>query len=1812
MRRVSTHGVWALLACIILSGSAWASSQNVFSLFEDTHEAVVAADKSMAAGERGLSERAFPARRQRSAGLSRSVVRQGHLKKNDRLQLNLFDNARYTAAVDRLFTNINGSYAVRGRIEGSSLGYVLLATTGDESRGVIVLPEENRTFMIEFDGANHIVYEVDPDQQEPVVFAPPVIPDDEEPLSEINQMPSGPMNTPLPTDPAMIDVMVVYTEATQNWAGSFYAVSNLIALAMEQSQLVLDNSQTHLTLNLVHSGQVDYHYNQDESLTDYRGKTVLARLQNPNDGYMDIVHTWRDQYQADMVVLITPIADFSGVAYLLTSLNGRPSLAFSVIRPGSAVGSNYVVAHEMGHNWGAHHHKHQGTEPGPTPWENWPENTWSAGWRWRGSDNKNYVSIMSYFQYTETITVPYFSNPNIQYAGAAAGHPADGDNARTIRQTKHIVANYRAGQNSTRTIAGYLYRHGQPLSNITVRRTGNGVLTSVTDANGRYEFVLPNGWSGTVTPQITEPLNFCIPAERFYSSLTVNHLHDNYDITLAPRTISGSVRNAQNVGIGDVRVSADNYGGSAMTDSNGGYTLTVYHGWSGQLTAQKNLYTFSPEAISLTHVTADLTGCDFTASLVTYTVSGQIRREDNSPLGQVAISATGGLTAVTDGSGYYSLIVPPNWHGDVTPSCPGYLFEPEQNYVSQVKADVTGKNFVAVAGFALGSGTDEDPYIIQTVSDWLKLQNYPTLGYKSYALANDLDFQGISMKPIQRFAGSLNGNRYTLHNVTILKPNDEKVGLVSTLSSPESNHSPTIRNLNLRNVNISGDTEVGGLVGRSMGNIINCSVTGSVTGKNRVGGLVGNNYTQTISQSFADCTVSGQSRVGGLVGYNDAAIVRSYARGTILKNNSEYLTNAGGLVGYQYVEGTIDQSYAAVDLKVAQYSYNDIGGLIGYSTRTIAPGSFWDQTVSGQAVSAGGTGKTTAQLQTPDTFIDAGWDAEDVWKLQAGAYPEFFWETAGPILILDGQGTPGDPYKIRTVADWQRVMNAPTVWNKHFILMADLDMQGIAMTPLGSADDPFTGSLDGNGRTVVNVVMTFPSQDNIGLFGSVASEGRVENLSVANGQFAGRANVGALVGHLAGTLINCHSTGTLSATAPNSRIGGLVGYNQNGFISFSSANAVVTGKDNVGGLVGYTFNNATIISSFARGTVHGENAVGGLVGKNSISSVSAAHSHAAVNGTAANVGGLIGYNGGQVSYCYSVGAVGGTTNAIGGLIGANIGTVSSSFWDKQTSGQSASAGGTGLLTFFMKTEWTFQNAGWNFVDTWKMPIDDAPRLKWQKGYSGGSGTAQTPYWIRTLADWVELTESPQDYDKHFRLYADLDLQACDSPVVAQDTDNTVAGFQGVKFNGAFDGNGKTIRNLSIASDAGYVGLFGAVGPGGHIHDLRLDNALVSGRANVGMLAGRNEGAIRRCRVQGNATGTIAVGGLVGDNAGLIEESGCVASVVIGSSFYAGGLVGWNSGHITNAYSIAEVSGNYHVGGLVGYASGWFSGGTIANSYAASSVAALQSAGGLISFNDATTVSDCFWDMDISGQTASDGGMGQSTAQMRYGADYRAAGWDFAPTAADGDPAVWYMTHNGYPRLRWEEPVGMNELLILASNWLMDGCDSTQPCADADWHADGAINLYDFADLARSWKGGEMYVSWPDIRDGFESGDFSALPWQHNTANPWTIIAGKPYEGTYLAMSGNSSRTASVLTLTLDTTGRDTMQFAATVSAETFESLTFAINGATQQTWTGSQNWQVYTYPITPGVNTFVWTWSSNNITNPGNAAIDNIKIYRNE
>jgi hypothetical protein len=274
-----------------------------------------------------------------------------------------------------------------------------------------------------------------------------------------------------------------------------------------------------------------------------------------------------------------------------------------------------------------------------------------------------------------------------------------------------------------------------------------------------------------------------------------------------------------------------------------------------------------------------------------------------------------------------------------------------------------------------------------------------------------------------------------------------------------------------------------------------------------------------------------------------------------------------------------------------------------------------------------------------------------------------------------GDGSNINPYKISTPADWQELMNTPADWALNFLLIDDIDLSGITVTPIAPdintgiewfQGTAFMGIFDGNNHVIHNVNINLPINDYVGLFGYVGSSGQIKNLGMENSYIIGEDLVGGLVGmNELGNINLCYINGFVRGGYASSA-GGLIGAS-NGTVFKCYASCTVNGTHYVGGLVGQ--NIGSVMSCYATGDISGESYVGGLVGLNGYDGyVSNSYSTSTVTGRNNAIGGLIGKNThGIVSECYAIGSVSGAISGsgmdAGGLIGWNgyEGTVTSCY-----------------------------------------------------------------------------------------------------------------------------------------------------------------------------------------------------------------------------------------------------------------------------------------------------------------------------------------------------------------------------------------------------------------------------------------------------------------------------------------------------------------------------------------------------------------------
>jgi len=569
---------------------------------------------------------------------------------------------------------------------------------------------------------------------------------------------------------------------------------------------------------------------------------------------------------------------------------------------------------------------------------------------------------------------------------------------------------------------------------------------------------------------------------------------------------------------------------------------------------------------------------------------------------------------------------------------------------------------------------------------------------------------------------------------------------------------------------VTGGSTVGGLVGHNFKGIVNnCFSTAGVNGKNSAGGLVGENEGQLVN-CYCSCTLNAQDQVGGLAGINDGIITascssasvrgRNTVGGLVGENSSGETTNCyargdvvghmnvGGLVGSNAIAqgghviilrvGTIRHCYSATTVSGDQY----VGGLVGRNEEDGFYDCFWDMETSGRTTSAGGVGKTTLEMQDPNTYIDAGWDFAgapggpgDIWtEPEGGGYPVLMWQLSPPPELpafSGGSGEPDNPYLVSTADELNSIGHNPRLMTAHFKLINDIDLTGVDFYIMASQYYPFRGTFDGNDHTISNFSYTSAEATGVGLFGYVTN-GRIKNLGLIG------PNIHVVKGDYHGCLVGLLTSGIVthcyvesgSITGQN-EVGGLIGENgAGGIIMNCYFTGDATGSENVGGLVGQ--NKGSITASYSYADIEGRTAVGGLVGRCSPGEIVNCYARGNVDGQW-YVGGLAGSNGsgfhsrrtGAIRNCYSTTAGGSRS---GGLLGADWGgEISNCFWDIEASGRTTSYGGEGKTTVEMQTAGTFLDAGWDFAKEtangnediwWILEGRGYPRLWWESAEEG--------------------------------------------------------------------------------------------------------------------------------------------------------------------------------------------------------------------------------------------------------------------------------------------------------------------------------------------------------------------------------------------------------------------------------------------------------------------------------------------------------------
>lgn len=318
-----------------------------------------------------------------------------------------------------------------------------------------------------------------------------------------------------------------------------------------------------------------------------------------------------------------------------------------------------------------------------------------------------------------------------------------------------------------------------------------------------------------------------------------------------------------------------------------------------------------------------------------------------------------------------------------------------------------------------GSGIEGKPCIVLFAEHLDAVRDAPNLHYKQ---ARDIDLARFSpWEPIPNLNGTYDGGFNRISSLTVDKSGESSVGLFR-----EGGSNSLVKRVRLEGVSVLGNSRVGGLFGRTAGDVQNTSVEGVIEAQQElVGGIVGqasgnakieqyNAFIGTVEGGLVSNGSSGSVGIGGIVGRtsNNSSVSEAYVRGTVRGNL------AGGIVGStSTVKSELKESYASV--KVEESSGPDtqkLGGAVAGRVEAlddeIQDSVYWNKTLFAEAygeIRSGFRGVTDADgldekdmqgISAQESMDNLKWTSTDpeeppVWQVVAvpeDDFPVFSWQ----------------------------------------------------------------------------------------------------------------------------------------------------------------------------------------------------------------------------------------------------------------------------------------------------------------------------------------------------------------------------------------------------------------------------------------------------------------------------------------------------------------------------------------------------------------------------------------------------------------------------------------------------------------------------------------------------------------------------------------------------------------------------------------------------------------------------------------------------
>ena len=905
-----------------------------------------------------------------------------------------------------------------------------------------------------------------------------------------------------------------------------------------------------------------------------------------------------------------------------------------------------------------------------------------------------------------------------------------------------------------------------------------------------------------------------------------------------------------------------------------------------------------------------------------------------------------------------------------------------------------------------GSGTESDPYQVENLCHLRGVEASPR---SHYIQIKDIDATTMTygwkngFAPIKVFSGTYDGNGYKISNlkVGVASGKFENTGLFGKLQGGLLKRVKLVNFVTKEVVNVGSlvglndrgtieDSEVdgkvdgyriiGGLVGLNQGGVIRNSTATVRVGENSgntyvAGGLVGQNDGGTIEGSRALGAVTGTNQAGGLVGENMGSISNSYAKGTVTGNNQ-----IGGLVG-SHLSGTIsgsrsDSEVAGTDSRIGGLvgvsqdnasivsshvsrgsrvsGKNQVGGLVGENKGNIS-NSYARGTVTGDSQTGGLVGKNSGTVRSAySTGAVSGTDLPGrLVGVNGGTIARSYASKLGDgDSLVGGNGGTVQDSTLRTEEQMKCSMDPVNLcraagvyldWDTQIWHFGHSRMLPVlrAVTDVPAAPLAVQAVWDSTGR----LVLQWEHQGIAVSSFEVEVDGIIRDTEGTRFAFDGSLMAELRGRYVSGSEIHYSIRGVKGGVAGDAASGSFHLMKVPGVVGTQTASGLST--------IQVTITEAT---DDGYGRAPGNSTYGEPAG--GIALDLARHVQLFSKGRLKEERRMT-----QQEWASS------TVVEFSGLEGG------SRYEVRVFAENKAGAGPTAVIA----PVFTYVEAcPWEAVIT-----------------AAGSGSEDDPWQVSTLC---QLQEIRYDAAAHYRLANDIDAKQSHEWRDGK-------GFPPIEsFSGSLDGGGHSILSLLInPGQTDYVGLFGRLS-GGDLQRLALVNVTVRGRDATGALAGSVEanGSIKGSTVTGLIGGRDRVGGVAGENHGLIKLSHSESTVIgttdsqrrsksigglVGRNFPGarirsshargsvrgtngvGGLVGNSEAPIYHSHAQSTVSGRYSVGGLAGFSPGFISG-----SYSEGAVSGTGVVGGLVGFHISNSIVDSHSDSTVIGEGNDVGGL----------------------------------------------------------------------------------------------------------------------------------------------------------------------------------------------------------------------------------------------